>query len=467
MATYRPTIGLEIHAELKTATKMFCNSRNDPDEERPNINVCPVCMGHPGTLPVVNREAVHHVLRVGTALGSELADFTEFDRKNYFYPDLPKGYQISQYQYPLVIGGSLRGVQLTRIHLEEDAARSYHGEGGSTLIDFNRAGVPLMEMVTDPVMKGPEDAVQFAKELQILLRTLKVSDANLEKGEMRFDVNVSVSPDESLGTKVEVKNVNSFRSLERAIIFEVKRQTELLERGEAVVQETRGWDDTTETTSSQRLKESSHDYRYFPDPDIPKFKLSLLGEFSKDEIRKTLPELPWEKRDRLVSQGVRAEDAEILVTDETFSAVYSSEIESISNEKERTFATNLLLGEVRSKNPGKEVFENLKGAFSALSSLYVNGTISSTAAKQIIGVIMANGGDAARLATEMGLTQVTDLGHIEKIVDEVFAEFPKVVEELRAGKEEVIQFLIGQGMKKSKGSAKPDLLKEVIHKKVQ
>lgn len=467
MATYRPTIGLEIHAELKTATKMFCNSKNDPDEERPNINVCPVCMGHPGTLPVVNREAVRHVLRVGTALGSELADFTEFDRKNYFYPDLPKGYQISQYQYPLVIGGSLRGVQLTRIHLEEDAARSYHGEGGSTLIDFNRAGVPLMEMVTDPVMKGPEDAVQFAKELQILLRTLKVSDANLEKGEMRFDVNVSVSSDDSLGTKVEVKNVNSFRSLERAIIFEVKRQTELLERGETIVQETRGWDDTTETTSSQRLKESSHDYRYFPDPDIPKFKLSLIDSFRKDEIHKLLPELPWQMRDRLIARGVRPEDAEILVTDPLFSNVYTKEIESIDNEKERMFATNLLLGEVRSKNPGEHVFANLSGAFSALSTLYAKGTISSTAAKQILGVMMEKGGNAESLAAEMGLTQVTDLGHIEKIVEEVFAEFPKVVEELRAGKVEVIQFLIGQGMKKSKGSAKPDLLKEVIHKKIQ
>lgn len=466
MATYRPTIGLEIHAELKTATKMFCNSKNDPDEDRPNVNVCPVCMGHPGTLPVVNKEAVHHVLRVGTALGSELADFTEFDRKNYFYPDLPKGYQISQYQYPLIIGGSLRGVELTRIHLEEDAARSYHGKDGSTLIDFNRAGVPLMEMVTEPVIQNQDDAVQFAKELQILLRTLKVSDANLEKGEMRFDVNVSVSSDDTLGTKVEVKNVNSFRSLERAIAYEIKRQTEILERGERVVQETRGWDDVSETTSSQRLKESSHDYRYFPDPDIPKFKLTSLEGFRKDEIEKTLPELPWQKRERLIGRGVRAEDAEILVTDPLFSAVYSAEIDVIENEKERTFATNLLLGEIRSKNPTKDEFEKLKGSLAELSALFVSGTVSSTAAKQILNVILEKGGSPTSLATELGLVQVTDLSHIEKIVDEVFAEFPKVVDELKAGKSEVIQFLVGQGMKKSKGSAKPELLREVIHKKI-
>ena len=264
----------------------------------------------------------------------------------------------------------------------------------------------------------------------------------------------------------DVKNVNSFRSLERAIAYEIKRQTEILEKGERVVQETRGWDDVSETTSSQRLKESSHDYRYFPDPDIPKFKLTTLEGFRKDEIEKTLPELPWQKRERLISRGVRAEDAEILVTDPVFSAVYSAEIDVIENEKERTFATNLLLGEIRSKNPTNDEFEKLKGSLAELSALFVSGTVSSTAAKQILNVILEKGGSPTSLATELGLVQVTDLSHIEKIVDEIFAEFPKVVDELRAGKSEVIQFLVGQGMKKSKGSAKPELLREVIHKRI-
>ncbi|HYF28964.1 MAG TPA: Asp-tRNA(Asn)/Glu-tRNA(Gln) amidotransferase subunit GatB, partial [Candidatus Paceibacterota bacterium] len=231
--TYRPTIGLEIHAELNTKTKMFCASANDPDETRPNVNVCPVCMAHPGTLPVPNQEAVRHIARVGTAVGGTLADYTEFDRKSYFYPDIPKGYQISQYEHPLVKGGELVGVPITRVHLEEDTARSTHSDGGS-LVDFNRAGVPLMELVTEPEIHDAETAGNFARELQLLLRTLGASHANLEKGEMRIEANISVSKDDTLGTKVEVKNLNSFRSVERAIEFEIARQSELLERGERV-----------------------------------------------------------------------------------------------------------------------------------------------------------------------------------------------------------------------------------------
>ena len=294
---YRPTIGLEIHAELKTKTKMFCNSANDPHAGEPNTHICPICMAFPGTLPVVNREAVRHVLRVGAALKGTLADFTEFDRKNYFYPDIPKGYQISQYQYPLVSKGSLAGVAITRVHLEEDTARSQHMDTYS-LIDFNRAGVPLMELVTEPVIHDAATAQHFAQELQLLLRTLGVSDANMEKGEMRVEANISVSKDATLGTKVEVKNLNSFRSVAGAIEFEIKRHIEALETGGKLVQETRGWDESKGITFSQRLKESSHDYRYFPDPDIPKFNLSHVAEFSAKNITATLPELPWEKRER-------------------------------------------------------------------------------------------------------------------------------------------------------------------------
>jgi aspartyl-tRNA(Asn)/glutamyl-tRNA(Gln) amidotransferase subunit B len=238
MKTYIPTIGLEVHAELKTKTKMFCSSKNDPDEKRPNVNICPVCMAHPGTLPVINKAAVQHIVRIGTALGGTIADYTEFDRKNYFYPDIPKGYQISQYKYPLVTGGRLNGVAITRVHLEEDTARSSHHDTYS-LVDFNRAGVPLMELVTEPVVHSAEEAVAFAKELQLLLRGLGAGEANLEKGEMRVEANISVSSDPNVfGTKVEVKNLNSFKSVEQAIRYEIDRHIELIEAGEKVIQET-------------------------------------------------------------------------------------------------------------------------------------------------------------------------------------------------------------------------------------
>ena len=302
MNEYKLTVGLEVHAELKTKTKMFCNSANDPFNAEPNVNICPVCMAHPGTLPVINKQAVHHVLRVGTALGSDLADFTEFDRKNYFYPDIPKGYQISQYKYPLVSNGMLNGIAIERVHLEEDTASSSHEGSEGSLVDYNRAGVPLMELVTKPVIHTAEEAGAFARELQLLLRTLGVSDANMEKGEMRVEANISISKTDKLGTKVEVKNLNSFRSVERAIAYEVERMTKILDGGPGeIVQETRGWDEGGQKTFSQRKKESAHDYRYFPDPDLPKLKISEIPEFSNKNLQATMPELPWERRARLAS----------------------------------------------------------------------------------------------------------------------------------------------------------------------
>ncbi|MCX6719216.1 MAG: Asp-tRNA(Asn)/Glu-tRNA(Gln) amidotransferase subunit GatB, partial [Candidatus Taylorbacteria bacterium] len=289
---YKPTIGLEIHAELKTKSKMFCSCKNNPDEEKPNVNICPICLGHPGTLPVLNSEAIALVLKVGTAVNGTLADFTEWDRKNYFYPDIPKGYQISQFKYPLISGGNLAGVEIERIHLEEDTAQSTHDTHTKSLINFNRSGVPLMELVTKPVIHDAETAVRFAKELQLLLRYLNAGEANLEKGEMRVEVNISISPSEQvrkaqgasassfaeatenrqdskemdilnkkiplkLGTKTEIKNLNSFRTVERAIQYEIVRQTSLLDGGGKVIQETRGWDENKGETFSQRSKENS------------------------------------------------------------------------------------------------------------------------------------------------------------------------------------------------------------------
>jgi aspartyl-tRNA(Asn)/glutamyl-tRNA(Gln) amidotransferase subunit B len=269
---YKATIGLEIHAELNTNTKMFSPAKNDADETDPNVNVHPIDLAHPGTLPVPNKKAIEYMIRIGLAVGGNISDFTEFDRKNYFYPDIPKGYQISQFAYPIVSNGTLAGVELTRIHLEEDTGTSKHDQGDFSLVDFNRAGLPLMELVTEPVIHSAEQAVLFAKQLQLLLRYLGAGNANMEKGEMRVEANISVSDTDELGTKVEIKNLNSFKVVEKSIAYEIKRMIALHEEGKGneIIQETRGWDEASDRTFSQRIKESSDDYRYFPEPDIPK-----------------------------------------------------------------------------------------------------------------------------------------------------------------------------------------------------
>lgn len=466
MSTYTPTIGLEVHAELKTRTKMFCGSKNDPDETRPNVNVCSVCMAFPGTLPVVNREAVKHVLRVGAAIHGKLADYTEFDRKNYFYPDLPKGYQISQYQYPLVSGGELHGVAITRIHLEEDTARSQHTGDGYSIIDFNRAGVPLMELVTEPVVHDAVTASAFAKELQLLLRTLGAGEANMELGQMRVEANISVSKTDKLGTKVEVKNLNSFKAVERAIAYEIERQTALLEEGGVVVQETRGWDEKKEETFSQRLKEDSHDYRYFPDPDIPKFRLSLLEDFTEEAIRKTLPELPWERREKLLALAIAPDDVEVLVSDVAYSALYARVIESISDTTARKVAINLLLNDVRGKNPEADALLRVEAGLVETAHMYARGDISSAGAKAIIAELLAHGGEPKAIASEKGLLQMKDLSLISALAEDILAEHPQVAHEVKSGKLEAMKFLLGQGMRKSKGSANPAELERIFKEKL-
>lgn len=453
MTGYTPTIGLEIHAELKTATKMFCQSRNDPDEERPNHNVCPVCMAHPGTLPVVNREAVRHVLRVGAAVNGELADYTEFDRKNYFYPDIPKGYQISQYEFPLVKGGTLAGVELTRIHLEEDTATSRH-EGSHSFVDFNRAGVPLMELVTEPVMHDAETAGKFARELQLLLRTLGAGEANMEKGQMRVEVNISLSRDDTLGTKVEIKNINSFRSVERAIAFEIKRQTEVLESGGTLVQETRGFNENTGETFSQRLKESSHDYRYFPDPDIPKFKLSLVPEFSNGSISASLPELPWVKRERLLAAGFDEEMASIAVSDVGES--YTEGILAIEDTQARKIAANAFFTSVRSLNPSQVELTRVMDALPVFGRMRASGVISATVGMAGLAEVMKSG-TTFENAVE-GKSQISDSLEIARIAEKLIQDNAEVAAQIRAGKLDAMKFLIGQGMKLSKGQANPEML---------
>lgn len=471
--SYVATIGLEVHAELKTASKMFCSCKNDPDEERPNTNICPICLAHPGTLPVLNKEAIKHVLRVGHAVKGRIADFTEWDRKNYFYPDIPKAYQISQYKYPLVSGGELKGIQLTRIHLEEDTAQSTHDAHDKSLVNFNRAGVPLLELVTEPVIHDAETAVAFAKELQLLLQYTGAGDANLEKGEMRVEANISIaSPEDTLagkfGTKTEVKNLNSFRVVEKAIAYEIKRQAEVLSRGEKVVQETRGWDENAGKTFSQRAKESSHDYRYFPDPDLPKLKISEVAEFGKDELMKGMTELPWEKRNRL-QKDFGMTDKEVAMFVETREVGKYFETVIAGNPAIAKLSVNYILTDYVGllKKEGMDI-ETAIGtipaeSFAQLMTMISDKKLSSRGAKDVLALLLKNPkDDPEKIAETNGLMQKSDEGEIKKIVEEIVKANPAVVDDYKKGKAAALMFFVGQGMKVTKGSANPEILKKII-----
>ncbi|OHB10915.1 MAG: glutaminyl-tRNA synthase (glutamine-hydrolyzing) subunit B [Candidatus Zambryskibacteria bacterium RIFCSPLOWO2_12_FULL_45_14] len=473
MSEYLLTVGLEVHAELKTRTKMFCNSKNDPDEKRPNVNICPVCVGYPGTLPVINREAVRSVLRLGVALGGEIADYTEFDRKNYFYPDIPKGYQISQYESPLVKGGSLAGVSITRIHLEEDTAKSTHpstslgaGDQGFSLLDFNRAGVPLMELVTEPVIHKADEAADFARELQLVLRYLDMSEANMEKGEMRVEANISVSrsdlksPDSKvgpLGTKVEVKNLNSFKAVEKAINYEFERQTKLLEKGKSVLQETRGWDEGKEETFSQRTKEDSHDYRYFPDPDLPKLYINEIPDFAPEALRRAMPELPQQKRERYKKDfGLKDEDIEIYVREPRWGRLFEETLAILKDHNLAQLTSNYITTDLKKEIPAESLAEVVK--------MISSGLISSRGAKDILKIIEVRGGKPELIAKENGLIQSSNVEELKVLVEQVVKENERAVAEYRKGKTSSLEFLVGQAMKRAKGGVNPQVLREVFIK---
>ncbi len=471
MATYYTTIGLEVHAELKTNTKMFCGCKNNPDEEKPNQNICPVCMAHPGALPVINKAALEHVVRVGLALGGNIADFTEFDRKNYFYPDIPKGYQISQYKYPIVSGGELNGVKITRVHLEEDTATSKHDKGDFSLVDYNRAGVPLMELVTEPVIHAAKDAGAFGRELQLLLRTLGVSDANMEKGEMRVELNISISPDPNkFGTKVEVKNINSFRAVERAAEFEIKRMSQLLDagKGNEIVQETRGWDENKGSTFSQRTKENSEDYRYFPDPDLPKLKLKeLFGEHF--EKVKALPELPSAKRARYKNDfGIKDEDIETFVSDFELGAWFEEIAEKLKDTEAIKIASNYITSDfvgLKKNNADAKMPSALN--FAELATLLAENKIGSRAAKDILAMIVVQDESPLKIATEKDLLQKNDEGALKAIVEKVIAENPEIIATYKSGKENAIMSLVGRVMKESNGSANPQLVQKMLKESIK
>jgi aspartyl-tRNA(Asn)/glutamyl-tRNA(Gln) amidotransferase subunit B len=462
---YKATIGLEIHAELKTKSKMFCSCKNDPNETKANVNVCPVCMGHPGTLPVLNKEAIKQVLRVGLACQSEIANFTEWDRKNYFYPDIPKGYQISQYKYPLVVGGYLHGVRLTRIHLEEDTASSSHEGSDFSLVDFNRSSVPLMELVTEPVIHSAKEASDFAKELQLLLQYLGAGDANLEKGEMRIEANVSVSDcEDRLGTKAEVKNLNSFRSVERAIAYEIERHIEVLESGGKIVQETRGWDEAKQKTYLQRIKEDSHDYRYFPEPDLP--KLMVPEVFDLNALKKELPELPWERREKYIKIGIKAEDTETYVGNKDLSdyfekliLVWENNGKVFSLSTASSFITSDYIG-LRKTDPTANLPK--PEHFAKLIEIFGNGKISSRVAKDLLARLVKENFDPEEIAEKEGLMQKNDEGELKIILEKIVAENGKIVTDYKAGKETAIMSLVGLAMKATKGSANPQAVKNIL-----
>ncbi len=503
-----PIIGLEIHVELATASKMFCSCANQPDVQEANTLVCPVCLAHPGTLPVPNRAAIASVVKIGKALGAHVRELSKFDRKHYFYPDLPKGYQISQYDEPIAEHGALElrflpgdnvrevaVIGITRAHLEEDTAKLLHESAGTTYVNFNRSGAPLVEIVTDPDFQSAAEAKKFGQELQQLLRYLGVSNADMEKGQMRVEANVSVqvegsftiedgvvkpAPGTTLNNKVEVKNINSFRAVEKAIQFEIARQTKMIEAGEPWPQQTRGWDDNKGETVMQRIKENAADYRYFPEPDIPPFHpLAIAGEIH-------LPELPSACRARLRDEhGFSYADAEFLSTDRAlvqFADQVMSELAEWmrslpETEDKKTNVARLAGGWITSKllgilNERNETIKDLKISaenFAELLTLISAGRVNSTNGLKMLGEMVASGVnmDPTHLMESKGYGQKSDAGELNAIIADVLKSYPAQVAQFKAGKEPVLQFLKGMVMKATEGSADPAVAEQLLREQLR
>ncbi len=455
------TIGLEIHAELKTKTKMFCDCLNDPDEHHPNINICPICVGHPGTLPTLNKKAIESVIKTGLALEGKIIPNgkTKFDRKNYFYPDLPKGYQISQYDEPLVEGGKLLNVRIRRIHLEEDTGTLIHVKGAS-LVDYNRSGVPLMELVTEPDITSAQQAVEFAKQLQLILRYLEVSDADMEKGQMRLEANISIA----MGTKVEVKNINSFKSLEGAINYEYKRQKDLLVKNKKISQETRGWNENKQVTVSQRSKEEAHDYRYFSEPDLPPL---TVNAFDLKEIKLGVPELPLPKKIRFSEEyKLSAEQADVLIQDRFSSKYFEEAVSELENRNQILSLYNYLTSDLWGLMKKDEVLINdIKISpvnLAHLIDLLSSNKISSRIAKDLLLEMFKTGLDPHEIIKEKEWQQVSDPGHLKKLAEKIIKENPNAILDYRSGKKNSLQFLIGKAMSELKGKGNPQIIKEAL-----
>jgi len=465
------TIGLETHVQLRTESKMFC-ACSTGFGAAPNSHVCPVCLGYPGAMPVMNRRAVELTVRAGLMLGCDIPSYSKFDRKSYFYPDMPKNYQISQYDQPLCQGGGVdididgqhRRIELTRIHLEEDVGKSMHFKSSSG-VDFNRAGVPLMEIVSEPDLHTPEEAMAYLTALKQILLYAEVSDCNLEEGNMRCDVNISVAREGAteLGTKAEIKNMNTFRGVQAALRYEIVRQIDVLEEGGRIVQETRRWDPDAEMTSSMRTKEDAHDYRYFPEPDL--MPVVLTGE-QIEGWRATLPEPPAARRERMADEyGIPAYDAGVLAADKRVGDFFEDVAKASGNAKA---ASNWIMTEML-RLLGEQEMEIsdvcvTPDALAGLIGLVDSGALNSNSAKEVFAELFANGGDPRAIVEAKGLTQVSDSGAIEQLVQQAIDDNPQSVEDFRNGKTKAAKFLVGQVMRLSKGKANPQMVGEMIER---
>ncbi len=478
MGSYTPTIGIECHVQLKTQTKLFAAVTNDAREAPPNTLVSHICLGMPGALPVLNKAAIDLAMQAAFALNTKPSTFSTFDRKHYFYPDLPKGYQISQFKHPIIEGGFIdivvdgkeKRIGITRAHLEEDAGKSTHPNGKDySLVDLNRAGTPLLEIVSEPDIHSPAEAKAYAHELYLRMRYADVSDADLYYGNMRFDVNVSVSKDPKVfGTRTETKNINSFRAVEKVVEYEIARQTEVLEKGGTITQETRGWDDAKQKTFTQRTKEDAHDYRYFPDPDIPPV---VLEQSAIDTAQAAMPPMPDDVRQHL--HDLKLDDSAIETIVEALPAarlVLQAGEKGVGKDDVRRIAL-WLAGEVQAAvaNDEKLSWDNVileLDSLMTLSKLTADSQVSSTGAKAVLAHLIKDGGDAEKIAKELDVLQVSDEGALKAIVDEVIAANPKAADDVRNGEMKAIGFLVGQVMKASKGKANPGMVQGLLKSKL-
>jgi len=469
---YETTIGLEVHVQLKTQSKMFCACPTGYGSE-PNSLVCPVCLGYPGAMPVMNKEAIRLTVLTGLMIGSRISGFSKFDRKSYFYPDMPKNYQISQYDKPLCEGGAVaididgaeKIIGVTRIHLEEDVAKNTH-LARSSGVDFNRAGHPLMEIVSEPEMASPDEAYAFLQALKQILLYIGVSECNLEEGNLRCDVNVSLRPvgQAALGTKAELKNLNTFKGVRDALYHEVERQTAVLERGDRVVQETRRWDPDLGVTASMRTKEDAHDYRYFPEPDLMPV---VLPPSLVEEWRSSLPELPRDRRRRFSEQyGVPAYDAGVLSADRDIADFFEAAAVASNPKAVSNWIMTEVLRVLTERETVLSALPLTPVALGALVGLVEAGTINMTGAKDVFEVLVDSGGDPATIVRDRGLAQVSDAGAIETLADQAIAGNPQSVADYRGGKKAALQFLVGQVMRQSRGKANPPMVMEMLKSKL-
>jgi len=468
MSKFKPTIGIEIHTQLATKSKMFCSCDNDSRQSKPNTNICPVCMALPGTLPVVNKGAVEMAIKMAKGFNAKVASTTTFDRKNYFYPDSPKGYQITQMDHPIIqdgfveilISGEFKKIGVHHAHLEEDAGKLTHPHGADySLVDFNRAGTPLVEIVSEPDINSPEEAKRYIQEIYNIVTSLGICNGDMEHGNFKFDLNVSVSDSDELGTKVELKNLNSFRNAERALKFEIQRQIELLEQGEKVEQETRGWNDAKSKTFSQRSKEEANDYRYFPEPDIPPINLS---DDLVEEIQKEIKILPIVIRKELNSIGLSVDDQDLLISQPKTIEIFNTAQKILKNEKLVKKAVNWLVGDfqaIKSDSKNDLTGENL----AELVKLIDDGEISSKIGKEIFAEV-CEGKSPSEIIESKGLVQLSDDDELNSIIEKIIKENPKPVEDYRLGSEKVLGFFVGQVMKETKGQANPSKVNELVVK---